>query len=309
MPRPEVVCARLARRQFGVLTRADARRAGLSDDAIWRRVSSGVWLERFPRTYVVEGAPPSWHQDQFAACAWTHGVSSHRAAAHVLGIWPSTAAPLEVTVDRSIGTKHRGIIVHRSPLLPADVRRIQGMPVTTAARTLLDLGAVGDEEMVEQALEDAIRRRLVDIPTLRRRLDADGARGRNGTATLRGLLRSRSRGYTPTESVLEVKLARLIRQSPLPAPVQQHVVRHRGVTVARVDFAYPEHRLAVEADSYTWHSGRRAWARDRQRSNRLIDLGWRVIYVTHDDVVHRSTEVVSRIAVALKGSAGRLGPR
>lgn len=66
-----------------------------------------------------------------------------------------------------------------------------------------------------------------------------------------------------------------------------------------VDFAYPDKKLAIEADGYRWHSGRRRWQHDISRGNELIRLGWRVIHVTADDVKHRPDIVAQMIRSAL----------
>ena len=85
----------------------------------------------------------------------------------------------------------------------------------------------------------------------------------------------------------------------LPAAVPQFEVRADGVFLARVDFAYPEQRLAIEYDGL-WHAEPGQFARDRRRLNRLFSAGWRVVFVTAADL-HRPDEVVRRIAEALRG--------
>lgn len=82
------------------------------------------------------------------------------------------------------------------------------------------------------------------------------------------------------ESVFERRLLRVLRAAGLPKPELQYEVRDGGRLVARVDFAYPDARLAIEADGFSHHSGRPAWERDRARGNVLVRLGWRVIRVT-----------------------------
>jgi hypothetical protein len=99
------------------------------------------------------------------------------------------------------------------------------------------------------------------------------------------------------ESPQETRVRLLLHRSPLPDPVAQFTVRDGGRRVARVDFAWPEHRLALEYDG-AWHGEPGQFRRDRDRLNRLTAAGWRVIFVTAADL--RSPDaLLRRIAQAL----------
>ncbi|MDQ3953605.1 MAG: endonuclease domain-containing protein [Actinomycetota bacterium] len=126
---------------------------------------------------------------------------------------------------------------------------------------------------------------------------------------MKRLLAERGDEPAPAESRLERKLWGLIVRSGLPRPVRQHRVCDGRGFVARVDLAYPEVLLAVEADGYRWHSGRRAWSRDLARRNRLTSLGWRVLHVTHYDVTESPDDVVEQIRLALADRTLSLQPR
>jgi very-short-patch-repair endonuclease len=95
-----------------------------------------------------------------------------------------------------------------------------------------------------------------------------------------------------TESALEVKVWRLLTRPGMRAPTRQYDVHDpQGRFVARVDFAYPEVRVAVEADGHKFHAGKKAWARDLARTNALIRLGWIVYRVTWEDAKLRGAAV------------------
>ena len=81
----------------------------------------------------------------------------------------------------------------------------------------------------------------------------------------------------------ETRLRLVLHRSGLPLPVAQYEVRCGGRFVARVDFAWPGRRLALEYDG-AWHGEARQFARDRQRLNRLTAAGWRVVFGTKDDL-------------------------
>jgi very-short-patch-repair endonuclease len=255
--------------------------------------------------YRVAGAPPSWRQRLLAAClACGRGaVASHRAAA-ALWAFPGVAeGTVEVSVPGERRVARPGILVHRASALPhVDLAVVDAVPVTAPTRTVVDLAAVAPPEVVEEALDDAIRRGLTTPRRLAWRLEALGCQGRRGAAAIRALLAARGAGPVP-ESVLETRLLRVLATAGLPAPVRQHRVRAAGRSVAVVDAAYPGSRVAVAAEGYRWHGGRARWARDLARRNALTALGWRVIHVTWSDLQDRPEEVVGLIGRAL-ASAG-----
>lgn len=233
-----------------------------------------------------------------ACLAWGEGAAiSHLAAARLWRLVGFEPGAVELTVPRGRDRTGPGV-VHRNALAAVDRTTIDGIPVTTPARTLIDIAAVADAAAAEEALDDALRRGLVSASRLRRRLDALG-KGRPGVGVMRRLLRARDPAGAVPESVFERRLLRALNRGGLPNPILQYEVHAAGRLVARLDFAYPEALLAVEADGYRWHSGRMAWKRDRQRSNDLILLGWRIIHVTWDDLVERQAAVIDVIGDAL----------
>jgi len=144
---------------------------------------------------------------------------------------------------------------------------------------------------VEPALEDALMRRLVSFRLLAQTLERLGGPGRNGAAVLRDLVEERDPATAPTQSVLEDALLRVLLKGGLPEPVRQYEVA--GV---RLDFAYPEVRLGIEADSRIWHGARTDVQRNSDKANRLIAYGWRVLHFTWFDVRQRPDHVVACVA-------------
>jgi very-short-patch-repair endonuclease len=99
---------------------------------------------------------------------------------------------------------------------------------------------------------------------------------------------------------LELKLLSLLRKRRLPLPETQYEIRTSSGARFRADFAWPHARLIIEVQGYKWHGGRRAWQRDLSRNSELAMLGWRVIYVTWDDLVSRPHETLLRIERAIQ---------
>jgi G:T-mismatch repair DNA endonuclease (very short patch repair protein) len=163
---------------------------------------------------------------------------------------------------------------------------------TDRSRTALDLirrGSLDDavvrlDQLVRADVVglEAVRRAAAELPRCRGRRQArEAARLADGLA----------------ESPPETRLRLLIHRAGLPQPVAQFVVRDGAVFLARVDFAYPELRLAIEYDGL-WHGEREQFFRDRRRLNRLLAAGWRVLFVTAEDL-RNPEQLVRRIAAAL----------
>ncbi len=303
LPR-ETIDSRVARwsaAQHGVFTRADAVRLGATLRMVRWRVEAGEWEQLYPGVYRTAGAPETWRQRLLAACLSSApgAAASHRAAGGVIKLAGVEPGVLEISVLRG-NLRHRsGVSIHEVSQLPSvDVTVVDAIPVTTPTRTLIDLAAVVSVEVLEEALDDALRRRLTTIARLRWRLDNLARRGRGGITAIRKILDARNPGAAGPQSPLETRVARLIRRAGLPEPVRQYHVRDGNRLIAVVDFAYPEVKVAVEADGYRWHSGRAQWERDLSRRNRLASLGWQVIHVTAADL-RRPDDVVAIITAAL----------
>lgn len=171
--------------------------------------------------------------------------------------------------------------------------------LTTPPRTLLDLAAVVPRSRLEVAMDSCLRRRLATVEDLQATLDRHARSGRRGVRSFREALSLRSPAYRPPHSALERKLWRLIASSPLPTPVREHPVVEGGREIYRIDFAYPEHMLAIEADGWTYHSDRLAWSSDQVRANVLTVRGWRVLRFTHHDVTNRRGWIIETISRSL----------
>ncbi len=235
-----------------------------------------------------------------AACLWggPPTCASHRAAAAHWELAGITRAVVEITCERSQRCPD-GIKLHVVPVMPrCDLATLRGIPVTNAARTLVDLAAVVDEETLEIALDDALRRRLTSVPRLRWRIEELCGKGRTGCKALRRLLEVRGPGNAVPESVLETKFRRLLRNAGLPPPVLQHPdVPHRRAP-GRLDFSYPDKRIVMEVDGRRWHSGRLPSMRDMRKSNSLNIRGWMVLRFTWEDVLYEGAWVAQQVRAA-----------
>ena len=284
--------ARRAAGQFGLVERQWLLANGITQSRIQRWLDRGRLEVVQRRVYRVAGVPPTWEQGLLAAvlAAGPGAVASHRSAARLWSLHEDDA--LDVSVRGRCGRRLRGATLHMSSdLCVASAIRRHGIPTTTPMRALVDLGAVVTIADLEDALDRALERRLLTIDGVERALEQVARRGRTGAGALRAVLDGRALGRDRPDSLLEPRMARLLRRYGLPPAVFKHEVRHGGRLVARIDFAYPDRRIAIEVDGFTSHSTPRALQADHDRQNALVALGWTVVRFTWSDVVRRPAKV------------------
>ncbi len=293
--------AAIAEEQFGVFSRAQAAAAGLSEEAMSRRVMSGRWVEVLPSVYRLPGAAPTGRQRAMAAVLWggRESAISHTAAARLLRLDPVKFDRLHLTLPKTFGRRASGFVLHRMASLPrGDLVSVDGIRCTSATRTIVDCAAMLRDEALETAFEHARRMGLTSVAALAARAEELGGRGRPGSARVRRLLSVQQVGDAGLESRLEVKLARLLRTSGLPTPERQYRVGR-----FRLDFAWPAVRVACECDGFEHHGARLAWKRDRARLAAIEAAGWRIVQVTWDDVSRAAEQTVERLALSLRDAA------
>jgi very-short-patch-repair endonuclease len=285
--------AALAAQQYGALSRHQLIETGLSAAAIDHRVRAGSLERVHLGVYRVAGAPNSWRHALMAVCLIEGGaVASHRAAARLWNLRGFQEAPLEVTVPRRKAAVTSGVICHITDTFPAiDISMIDGIPTTSAARTLAGLGAVVPRA-VGPALNDAVLKGLVTYPWMWRTVGRLSARGRNGIGVLRAELERHDPSDAPTESMLEDLFVKVTRRAGLSLPRQVRVGH------LRVDFADPLRKVIVELDGRKWHDAEADRVRDRRRELQLRAAGWRVIRVRWLDLKYWPELVIAELQQA-----------
>lgn len=270
-------CEEVAEGQYGLVTRAQALDEGVPPATLNRRLSTRRWRAVRPAVYLVFRHPNSWLQDLMAACLWAGlgSFASHRAAAVVWELRGIQMDVLEIITPSRV--RAPDVVVHRLELTRDEITVHRGIPVTTPTRTLLDLAGVVEPHVLEVAFDDALRRGLTHVDLLEQGLRRLSPNHR-GLRVLKRLVSERRRSPA-TESPLEVQVLRWLRRNGLEPPARQHPVRLRDGTL-RLDFAWPEHRIALEVEGYAWHSDRQSWERDMARHDLLVDRGWRVMRIT-----------------------------
>jgi hypothetical protein len=274
----------MAMDQHGVFTIAQALAVGFSERTLRGRVDSGVFERVYPGVLGFAGVPLSWRRDTISAVfsAPEPAAASHRSAAYLWGLTSRPPATIEVVSIRHRRV-HRGAFrVHESKdLRSSDIVIVDGIPTTTPARTVVDLGASSPPWLVEQCLDSGLRQELFDIWDVQRFIMRVARRGRNGIGTIRPLVEERLTWKGITESDLEDLLRRVVASTLHPMPDPQHkLFDEDGEFVGRYDLAYPTRLSIIEADSEGFHMDPVSFQRDREKQNRAQMLGWTVYRVT-----------------------------
>jgi len=216
-------------------------------------------------------------------------VLSHRSAAAWWAILPSERARVDVSAPR----RHRlgGIDTHEVALDDRDRTEHDGIPITTVARTLLDLAEVVPPRRLAKALENAERMKLFDLGAI----DDTLARspGRHGLKPLRILL-SDYRSGQMTRSELEVEFLRFCAAEGFPTPQANGLVGSY-----EVDMLWEEQRVIVELDSWEYHRTREAFERDRARDIELEAAGYTVIRVTQRLLTRHRARLTAQLRTLL----------
>jgi very-short-patch-repair endonuclease len=208
---------------------------------------------------------------------------------------------VEVTVLGDWRPIHPGVRTHSSATLtPRDRRWVHRIPVTSPARTTLDLAAGLEVAQVERMVAEAQRLDLVRPSELEQQLVRNP--GRRGSAVLRMVLGLEG-GPAFTRSVAEARLLRLVRDARLPVPESNAIVAGY-----EVDLFWRHPRVVVEFDSFEFHADRRAFESDRLRDAELQAAGFRVIRVTWRQLVRHPDGVVDRIGRAIAASRAAAPP-
>jgi hypothetical protein len=227
-------------------------------------------------------------------------VLSHRSAAALHGIRADNRAKTDVTLPGPSARSRRTIDVHTSLTLEAaDITTLDGIPCTTVARTLVDLGDVVSRRSVERAVDQAEVLRVFNGTAVHDALARAGPR--RGAGVLRTVLK----GYeepTLTDSQLAERFLAVCRTASFPSPaVNTWITLDDGIAY-KADFLWRRHRLIAETDGRDVHTTRKAFEHDRLRDQRLALAGFTVVRFTWRQVLHHPGSVSG----ALQGLLARL---
>jgi very-short-patch-repair endonuclease len=281
----------LLRRHDGVITLAQAQRAGLSEFAVRRRVRSGQWRRCGLGVYFADDRPFT-PAARIRAAVWGRGhraAASGLAAAWWLGLMATAPDIVDITVPRnSHGRAARGTRLRRRDLVDADVIEHRSLRVTAPALTVLEaaVGSGGGPDIMDTALQRRVGLAVLEQAHARNR-------GRRGATASRRLLDAAAGG---ARSEAERLMIGLLEQAEITGWKANFAV---GGYV--IDIAFPAQRVAIEIDGWAFHSDQAAFQNDRVRQNRLALQGWQVLRFTWLDLTQHPERVLAQVRAALSG--------
>jgi very-short-patch-repair endonuclease len=293
--------------QHGVISRSQALDSGMTRKGIEVRLRNGSWRSHLRHTYVVAGAPRTWRQRLMEACLWAgeSAFASHRAAAALWNLPGFGEGLVEITTTKHIASPL--VCVHRTTTLSGlDIVRRHGIPVTAPHRTVIDLCAVVPPRLVEESLDILLVRGQTEVDFLWRQLNRIGSVGRCGTARLRTMLAERAGRVIHPGSSSETRLLSLLRDAGVQGARPQVEIFDGDAFVARPDVVFEDARLAIEVDSWTWHTDKARRRADARRQNQLERLGLTVLRFFREDVYFDPDYVVAEVCATLQALRSRV---
>lgn len=282
----DVRAAELAGRQFNRITREQLHALGLTEKAIHHRVARGRFV--FVHEHVIAIAPvlDDDHGRWMGATLTAPGtVLSHVSAAAAHGFW-SLPRDIEVVTRPGSGGPRRldGLLAHRSDTLCGWTATRNGIPMTTASRTILDLAAHISDKALARCVREAIRLGLTSIPDLAGVVAAH--RGRRGARRL--LLVAARYADLPVakaRSGAEVRALELLRDS-----YREMADLNRRIAGEEADLSWRRHRLIIEIDGGPFHLDA---GEDIRKQAVWEAAGWTVRRISSDDVYDRPDRLLA----------------
>jgi very-short-patch-repair endonuclease len=287
----------LARRQHGVFARWQARDLGFSRHMIDRRVETKQWCVVMgcvlaSSTTRLNAQGEAW--SAYLACG-RHAILSGPSALRAHGVDAYEEGPTWVTIPPERHVKFTGVRTIREAVPDTDIVEIDGMRVTSVARSVIDTLRVLPERIGQPLLDRALLRGWLSLDELAVRVDEfEGRRG--GSRLKPHLARARSGARSEAEQRLHTLLD---HESITGWTADFKVFDQDGVLRAVLDVAFARARVAIEIDGLAFHTDPEKFQRDRTRQNWLVNEGWTVLRFTWDDLMQRHQQVVQTIKAAL----------
>ena len=285
-----------ARSNYGLVDRQLVHESGGSDAFIRTRVDRGFWTPIHPGVYHVGLGNLSWHGRLRATtlAAGPGSLISHRTAAQLWGLEGIVYPRIEVTVPNGHLPVPEGVLVHRTRRAQEGTV-VEGIPVTSVERTILDSAWYLAYPLIEQLYDSAVRQRLTTSVQMADCVGEFGKKGVRGRSKVLRVLDDRRHGGL-LGSPAETRILRRMRLAGIEEPERQYVVHLADGTVAVLDFAWPRPVKAVEIDGLEAHSNAKQLEHDLTRQNLLFEIGWKLRRFTGRAVYRNPDFVVAEIA-------------
>jgi predicted transcriptional regulator of viral defense system/very-short-patch-repair endonuclease len=287
----------LAARQHGVVSTKQLEGLGYGKNSVAKAAKVGR-LHRVHRgVYVVGHHRLTWHVRCMAAVlAASPSVASHLSAGWLWGLLQTRPGTLHVTCRRS---RHadRPFVTHTADLARVDLTRRDGIPVTSLARTILDLAADSRQRTVARYIRQADDDKTFDLRAMEDLLAR--TKGHRGQAKVRAALEIYDETPAFTRSDIEKRFLEVVREAGLPAPSM-----NRFVEGYEIDAWWESERFGVELDIYETHGSRLSFEEDRERDDELLHAGIETTRVTGPRLAREPDAVVESVRRHLKRRSG-----
>lgn len=284
----------LASIQHGLVRRADLMALAVTDREIARRASEGRLSPHHPGVYYLDSVVATWKTAVLGSvlAAGPDALASHRCAAILWEFDAIYGRTIEVTVPYAESPEPDGVLVHRTRR-PNPSAIVDSIPATSPERTLFDLAAILPARTLEKAARSAIHAGLTTCEKLDLEVAISGGRGVTGTKKLRAVVADLVDDRSG--SVAEIDLKHIVRDAPIPMPVQQLQVRLPDGQNAYPDFSWPDRMRIVEVDGFGAHGTPEQLQNDLRRQNALMELGWDIRRFTATEIRTDSRRVRDEI--------------
>jgi very-short-patch-repair endonuclease len=266
---------------------------GFSSQAI-KTLVARARLQRIHRAVYAVGHTRLTAKGRWMAAVLACGpeaVLSHRDAAALHDLHQVGSGAIHVT--SSARHELEGIRWHWARTLdPRDTSVVDAIPVTSLARTYLDVAEVLSHGRLIDLLEAGQRQNKLDVNAVHAVIDRN--LGRHGIEPLRSAIAELDDDPPLLQSRAEQAFRALVRDYHLPQPQFNVYIEDE-----LVDAVWPEHRLIVEVDGWRYHRSKRSFTADRARDRKLVRAGWRVVRFTGDDVADRPEQVAAELSELL----------
>ena len=278
----------------------EAAALGLTRSMVQTRLEHGIFVRIGRGVLALPGTATRPDALLRAAGRVLGAVVSHESAARIHGLKPVTEEVPTATVSHRSTHTFGGVRIHQSTdLVEGHVTDHDGLRVTTPERTIVDLAQVLSRKRLERVIDNALASRLVDVVDVALLHESLARKGKPGVAKLRRILSARVGDSVVPLNVLEREVLELISRAGLPEPVKQFHAPWLKQVEGRVDFAYIDQRLVIEADGRRWHALFDAFEVDRRRDNAAQLAGWRILRFTWAMITEEPVETVKTIRQAL----------
>jgi hypothetical protein len=285
-----------ASKQFGLVDIEVIRRLAIKRTSIDRRIAVGLLIRCHRGVYRFATSTPTDRQRIAAArlAAGPSAVVMARSAAFIHGLKVPFALDVGVMPTKRINVS--GVNIFRLGFHPSDVVKVFGMPVTTVARTVVDLASQLRQAELESLVDEVLSNRVATMADLV--AATNRCAGQTGVGRLRIILCDRPGGTALFRSQRERDLHTCCEAAGIGGIPNFAIVDAEGNDRV-LDRAWPEQRIALDLDSFVWHTGKKAWAADRHRANASIASGWRMVVATDADADERFRRPIESVRALL----------